>query len=270
MHPITSRPGPGPGLIDGIPQASGNNWDKCLEACNEVISLGSSGYLEDCLVLAGDIAFGMRDYSQAITHYRDLEQVAVSKVNVMKAQVGLMQAHYYRNENADAMQYADRVLSNPDVNQEVTELSRIIKARILMMENRYSDAMLVFKSLVNASGEVGPEACYGISKCLYKLNDCKEAEKQLFDCISQFSSWEDWKFRSFLLLADVYICLKDEFQAVATIDAIIQNAKSEWVISEANAKKAALVAPAIVAPVSAPIEGEEDDNSNELFFEEND
>ena len=250
--------------------ARNNNRDKCLEACNEVISLGSSAYLEECLVLAGDIAFGMNDYSQAITHYRDLEQVAVSKANVMKAQLGLMQAHYHRRENVESLQYVDRVLSNPDVKQEVAELAKIIKARILMMDKRFADAMPIFQSLINAAGEVGPEACYGVSNCLYKLNDCKEAEKQLFDCISQFSGWEDWKFRSFLLLADVYICLKDEFQAMATIDAIIQNAKSDWVITEANAKKAAITPPALDVKVPDAIEVDEDNNANELFFEEND
>ncbi|MFM7103881.1 MAG: hypothetical protein ACKOW8_00045, partial [Flavobacteriales bacterium] len=86
---------------------------------------------------------------------------------------------------------------------------------------------------------------------------------------SEFSGWEDWKFRSFLLLTDVYICLKDDFQALATIDAIIQNTKLDWVITEANAKKAVLLAP-VIEPKAPAVESEDDNNSNELFFEEND
>jgi TolA-binding protein len=249
--------------------ARNNNRDKCLEACNEVVSLGSSAYLEDCLVMAGDISFEIKDYSQAITHYRDLEQIAASKTNVLKAQLGLLESHYNRKENTDALQYVERVLANPDVKPEIAEHAKLIKARILMNDNRLAEAKIIFQELINAPGETGPEACYSLSKCMYKLNECKETEKQLFDCISQFSSWEDWKFRSFLLLADVYVCLKDEFQAIATIDAILENTKTDWVIAEANAKKNALVLPVIETPAPASTEGEEEENPNELFPEEN-
>lgn len=245
------------------------NRDKCLEACNEVIALGSSAYLEDCLVMAGDISFSMQDYSQAITHYRDLEQVAVSKTNVLKAQIGLMESHYNRKENSEALQYIDRLMANQDIKHEEAEHAKLIKARILMIENRLNEAKIIFQELINSPGEVGPEACYSMSNCMYKLNECKEAEKQLFDCISQFSGWEDWKFRSFLLLADVYICLKDEFQAMATIDAILENAKSDWVIAEANAKKSSLIKPVIETPAPSANDGEEEENPNELFPEEN-
>jgi tetratricopeptide (TPR) repeat protein len=244
------------------------NRDKCLEACNEVISLGSSAYLEECLAMAGDIAFTFGDYSQAITHYRDLEQIAVSKSNVSSAQVGLMESHYHRKEFNEALQYVDRVLNNPDVKAEVANHAKLIKGRILLSNDRFAEAKLVFQSLISASGELGPEACYGVSICMFKLNECKEAESQLFDCIGTFSAWEEWKFKSFLLLADVYICLQDEFQAIATLDAILENAKVDWVINEATAKKNSLVKPLIENPLPPKPEDDET-NPNELFPEEN-
>jgi len=42
------------------------------------------------------------------------------------------------------------------------------------------------------------------------------------------------------LLADTYIGLKDYFQARATVNAILENVSEQWVIDEANQKKAQL------------------------------
>lgn len=250
--------------------ARSGNRDKCLEACNEVIAMGSSAYREECLVMAGDIAFGLRDYSQAITHYRDLEQEAVSKLNVMTAQVGLMEAHFCRKENSEALQYVDRVMSNSDIKAEVLERAKLIKSRILLADGRYVDVKPIFESLKGAAGVTGAEACYGLSMCLYKLNDCKGAESSLFDCIGSFSGWEEWKYKSFLLLVDVYVCLDDDFQAIATIDAILENAKADWVIEEARSKKTFLQ-PAIIETVPPTHTGlEEDQNMNEIFLEDDD
>ncbi|NQX92625.1 MAG: hypothetical protein HRT74_10970, partial [Flavobacteriales bacterium] len=46
----------------------------------------------------------------------------------------------------------------------------------------------------------------------------------------------EWKFKGYLLLAEVYMGMQDFFQARATLSTIIENVDEEWVVAEANAK----------------------------------
>jgi hypothetical protein len=54
--------------------------------------------------------------------------------------------------------------------------------------------------------------------------------------IEKYSSFDEWKFKTFLLLADNYISMKDYFNASATLEAIIENVSEQWVLDEANSK----------------------------------
>jgi TolA-binding protein len=216
------------------------NFDKSLESCNFVISQGASNYLEECLVMAATISYNKKDYSQALTHYRDLEQVAVLKNNVLEAQIGLMRCNYFIGEFADAKMYADLVITNASTPEEIRTTAYLWRGRI-QKDNLQCDAAIAdFKEVIKKGGNAAAEAKFGICFCLYAKNEYKKAEAEIFQLIEKYSAFAEWKYRGFLLLADTYVGMKDYFQARATIDAILANVTEQWVIDEANQKKAQL------------------------------
>ncbi len=216
------------------------NFDKSLESCNYVIAQGSSNYLEECLVMAATIAYNKKDYSQALTHYRDLEQVAVLKNNVLEAQIGLMRCNYFISEFADAKMYADLVITNASTPDEIRTTAYLWRGRIQKDNGQWDAAIADFKEVMKKGGNAAAEAKYGICFCVYSKNEFKKAETEIFQLIEKYSAFTEWKYRAFLLLADTYIGMKDYFQARATIDAILANVTETWVVDEANQKKAQL------------------------------
>jgi len=68
-----------------------------------------------------------------------------------------------------------------------------------------------------------------ISKIKYNLGDYESAESNIFTLVSDFSSYDEWKFKGFLLLVRTYIGLDDLFQARATAESIMENVSVEWV-----------------------------------------
>ena len=58
----------------------------------------------------------------------------------------------------------------------------------------------------------------------------KACEKEVFSLIEKYSSFNEWKFKGFLLLADTYVALDDLFQAKATLNTILENVSEPWVI----------------------------------------
>lgn len=218
------------------------DFNKSLEACNAVIAFGSSNYLEECLVMAATISYNNEDYTQALNHYRDLEQTALLKNNTLEAQIGLMRCYYKIGEFGDAKMYADKVIINTSTPEEIRTTAYLWRGRISKINQEYDAAIVDFKEVIKriGSSESAAESKYGIAFCLFKKGEFKKTETELFQLIEKYSGYAEWKYRAFLLLADSYIGMKDYFQARATVNAILENVSEQWVIDEANQKKAQL------------------------------
>jgi len=214
------------------------NMTKALESYNFVISKGSSNYLEECLVIAATICYNNKNYTQALDHYRGLEQIAVLKNNVLEAQIGLMRCNYFLSNFSDAKMYADLVLNNASTPDEIRTTAYLWRGRILMQNGNYDAATSDFNLVIKKGGVMAAESKYSIAYCLYKKSDYKKAETEIFSLIEKYSAFDEWKYKGFLLLIDTYIGMKDYFQARATIDAIKQNVTEQWVL-DANAVKEA-------------------------------
>lgn len=214
------------------------NMMKALESYNFVISKGSSNYLEECLVVAATICYNNKNYPQALDHYRKLEEVALLKNNVLEAQIGLMRCNYLLNNFNDAKMYADLVLNNASTPDEIRTTALLWRGRILMQNGSYDAATSDFNQVIKKGGVMAAESKYSIAYCLFKKGDFKKSETEVFSLIEKYSTYNEWKYKGFLLLIDNYIGMKDYFQARATIDAIKQNVTEQWVLTE-NAQKEA-------------------------------
>jgi len=82
------------------------------------------------------------------------------------------------------------------------------------------------------------EARYQIADCLFHQNQLKDAEKAAFEVINKSGSYEEWVTKAYLLLGDVYFAEKDYFNAKATYQSIVENAKIEDLRLQAQQKLA--------------------------------
>ena len=88
--------------------------------------------------------------------------------------------------------------------------------------------------------DFGAEAKYWASEALYRQEKYKEAQASIMELNKQFADYERWRVRAFILLADVYVGLKDPDQAKATLQSVIENAEDKNAIELAKTKLAAL------------------------------
>jgi lipopolysaccharide biosynthesis regulator YciM len=63
-----------------------------------------------------------------------------------------------------------------------------------------------------------------------------DAEKAAFEVVNKSGSYETWVTRAYMLLGDVYLKQKDYFNAKATFQSIVDNAKLEDLRQEADRK----------------------------------
>jgi tetratricopeptide (TPR) repeat protein len=210
--------------------------DKALEAYNFVITQPVNELTEDALVAAATIHFNQKNYEVALNNYRELEGVALNKNNVLEAEIGQMRCYWKLNQNQYALDYANRVINNEGTPANIKDDALLMRARILMSNEQYDDAYYDFAEIAKKTGVRAAEAKYNMALIAYKKEAYKPAEKECFELIQKFSAFSEFKYKGFLLLADVYMKLEDYFQARTTLNTILDNVSEPWVIDEARAK----------------------------------
>jgi tetratricopeptide (TPR) repeat protein len=70
------------------------------------------------------------------------------------------------------------------------------------------------------------EAKYNIANIEYMRGRYKASQKTCFDLVKELPNYDYWVAKTFILLSDDYIALKDDFQAKATLQSIIENYKA--------------------------------------------
>ncbi|MCW3104568.1 MAG: hypothetical protein JWO09_3008 [Bacteroidetes bacterium] len=218
------------------------NTDVALAGYAVVISKNKSQYTEQALYRGADISYKKQNYTQALDWYKQLEQVAEEPRSVSAAKVGLMRVNYQLKNYVDVIAYANRVLAIENVGKELKNEAHFNIAQAQLAMQKYDEAFAEFKALSNtAKNEMGAEAGYNVAYILYLKNEYKQSQKAIFDFIGE-SDYEYWASRAFILLADNYVALKDNFQAKTTLKTVISDSKTPELIKTAQEKLDKIIA----------------------------
>jgi tetratricopeptide (TPR) repeat protein len=216
-----------------------NNFDLALSGFEKVIAQPVSQYTEAALLGAATIRFDRKEYEAASRHYQQLAQVASFATNVLEAQIGQMRCDFQLGLYDEAMTAADQVVANENSPESITVEARLIRGKINMIRKSYDAAKLDFAWLAtNAKTKEGAEGKYRMAEIAFIQGNLDESEKNIFELVQGFASFDFWKIKGFLLLADVYTAKKDYFQAKATLKSVIDNVKDQALVDEAKKKLA--------------------------------
>jgi TolA-binding protein len=109
----------------------------------------------------------------------------------------------------------------------------------------YSDTtgaiQLLNRIIKSNSSAITAEAHYLLAKLYYDQNKLAVAEKTAFEVIKKQASYEYWVTKTYILLGDIYVAQKDNFNAIATYKSVSENATIEELKNEAAAKLKLLV-----------------------------
>ena len=238
-----------------------NNMDNALQNYNYVITQPVSEYSESALKTAATINFNKNNFDSALNNYIELEGVAISKNNLLEAEIGQMRCYYKLGQPDYAMDYANRVLNNSDTPPDIKNQAYMIRGKVRFDNANYDEAYYDFKEVQKIVSLLGAEAKFYMSKIAFEKGAYKNCEKEIFELIEKFSGFSKYKFEGFLLLVEAYVKLEDMFQAKATLNALIENANEDWVVQRARARLNELEA----AEAAELEQGEEDDVEIEIF-----
>lgn len=228
----------------------------------EVIARDAGQFLEPSLFAASDIQFRAQKWEGALGHFERLENVASTPQNVLAGQVGQMRCLKKLERTDAAGVAAEKVLKNADANADLRHEAGLVSALAMLGRNELDGAYTKFKNVAKDSkNATGAEAKYNMAYIRHLQKKYKDAETEVFDLAKKFPSYDYWKAKGFILLADVYVQLDDRFQAKSTLQSVIDHSDSPELVEEAR-RRLAVIEQSEVEPTPAPSTGNDTNDDN--------
>lgn len=211
-------------------------YKDALAGYDVVLNSGWSDFTEASARRAALLAYQNGDNAAAAKYYGILRSSAMGKEDLQAAYSGLLRTSFNTGNYAAAGQYADTLLSLPEVSDNLAFEARFYKAKSLQSQQNGAGALALYQQ-VTASKDVATaaEARYRIAEIYFNQGNLKESEAAAGETIKQGGN-DYWVVKSYILLADILTKQKDYFNAKATLQSIIKNTKVPELKAEAGKK----------------------------------
>ncbi len=216
-----------------------NEYEKALESYNFVIGMFRNTFTEQALVAASSINFDLGNYGDALENYEQLERMAELSSNLIEARKGQMRCNAILGNHEKTINSSRMVLSTENLPGEVKREAHCNLGKAYMEMDQLDNAMNEFRVVSEeVTSREGAESKYRIAEIYFLKGENEEAEQEVYDLVAMNTPHQYWMARSFILLADIYIKLGDDFQARHTLQSIIDNydVSDDGILSEARSR----------------------------------
>jgi TolA-binding protein len=212
-------------------------YDSALKGYELVLQEAWSDFTEPSAIKAAALAFAQNNFTAAERYYGILRNNAIGKDNLKVAYRGLMLSAKNMNNLPAAGNYADTLLTIPELDEQSKNEALLIKGNTAAKDGKYDEANSFYTQLNGAKNiEIAAEAIYKQAELLVLQNKIADAEKATGKAIQQTSGSSYWNTKAYLLMADIFVAQKDYFNAKATLQSLVKNVKHETLRKEAAGK----------------------------------
>jgi TolA-binding protein len=219
------------------------NYDSAL-VCYEFVSLQNRNeFTEKSTRQTAVLYYMKKNFAKALDNYASLERIASNRDNLSIALTGQIKSAAQLGNTEAAAAASIRYLNSTVTQKDGIIEARLNMARFYQSRNQIDSAMIDYQFVAKETKNIwAAESKYQIAFIQYLRKDLKACKKTIFDIADNLSVHEYWVAKSYLLLADVYVAEKDNFQAKATLQSILENYDGEDVKSIASEKLKVIIA----------------------------
>lgn len=220
-----------------------NELDQALVIYEEIRDDRTLNYSARITARMAEIEYGQGKYDRAVSSFLRLESLAANKKDLYNAWSGLMESYFHLQQYDSVSAYAHLILEKGNVNAAAQNKASLYLGKAAMEKGDHELAKDEFLNTLNtARDEYGAEAKYLLGKIFYLDKEYNKCYETLVGLNSDFSTYEEWVGKTFLLLADNFVAMEDDFQAKATLQSLIEHFPGEEVKQQAKAKLAQIEA----------------------------
>jgi TolA-binding protein len=196
--------------------------EEALTSFDYIIGKPKSRFTEPALLGASRIKFKQKDYQGAVDYYRKLEEVAEVTGNLLEARMGLLTCYSLLGQYDQVIELSDRILLTEKLSPEQERETHFAKAKALLAKDRQMLALEEFKKVATeVKSPEGAESKFRIAEIYYQRKEPQNAEKEISEFANKSTPHQYWMAKSFLLWANIFRDKGDDFQAIQTLQSLI-------------------------------------------------
>ena len=222
---------------------SQQSYDTAGKYFGMVADQSPNKYAERASLIAARLNyFNFKNFVNAEKYFNTLMNIATQQENKLEALKGLLRCQY-KNENWEACSViAKQILQDKTSATDDIIMSNMALYHQSVIKGDTTGAIQLLNKIISTNTSViTAEAHYLLAKLYLDQNKLSIAEKTAFEVIKKQAEYEYWVTKSYILLGDIYVAQKDNFNAIATYKSVSENATIDDLKMEANNKLSLLV-----------------------------
>ncbi|MDB4903172.1 MAG: tol-pal system protein YbgF [Mucilaginibacter sp.] len=205
-----------------------NRQDEAITDYNVILNDWTSPYTEQSLISMAKLYLAQKKYNDAIVFLKKLETNSEYKADYNFAIDNLLLCYAKMEMPDDALNYVKLIRENEKTSQEDKYKTGLYAGLAYLKKGDTTKAVTEFNYTVSKTKTISAaEAKYNIGRIEYLKGRYKASQKTCFELVKDLPNYDYWVTKTFILLADNYVALKDTFQAKATLQSVIDNYKGD-------------------------------------------
>jgi TolA-binding protein len=195
---------------------------------NFILNDWTSTYTEKSLISMAKLYIAQKKYNDAVVFLKKLETNSEYKADYTFAINNLLLCYSEMQMPDDVLNYVKQVRGNEKSAEEDKFKTGLYAGKAYLQKGDTTSAITEFNyTVANTKTVAAAEAKYNIANVDYLKRRYKTSQKLCFDLVKEMPNYDYWVAKTYILLADDYMGLKDSFQAKATLQSIIENYKAD-------------------------------------------
>lgn len=235
-----------------------NRGDEAVQDYNVILNDWTSAYTEKSLISMANFYIKQKKYNEAIVFLKRLETNSEYKADYTYAINNLLLCYAQINAPDDVLKYVKLVRENEKSSDEDKFRTGLYAGKAYLMKADTTNGLKELNyTIANTKTVAAAEAKYNVALVEFHKANYKASQKTCFELINKMPNYDYWLAKTFILLADNYVALKDNFQAKATLQSVIDNYKGDDDILPAARERLQRLSPPIpdgksAQPVTTP------------------
>ena len=209
-------------------------YEKASPVYETLLDSVNSKYFSRSLNRLAQINLNQKNYNTSLNYYRKLEKNSKNNRERIDSYIGSLTNYYYLKNYDSVHFYSSQINSFNKISFNNRNKINLLSAKSFLDSGDITkgiDKLLTTINLVN--DESAAEANYLLAKVFYSQSQKNQALETLYALNENFSNYDYWVGKSYLLIADIFISMNEEFQANATLESLIDNTDIDEIRDEA-------------------------------------
>ena len=184
----------------------------------------NSKYFSRSLNRLAQINLNQKNYNRSLNYFKKLEKNSNNNRERIDSYIGSLTNYYYLKNYDSVHFYSSQINSFDKISFNNRNKINLLSAKSFLDSGDITkgiDKLLTTINLVN--DESAAEANYLLAKVFYSQSQKNQALETLYALNENFSNYDYWVGKSYLLIADIFISMNEGFQANATLESLIDN-----------------------------------------------